>query len=75
MTYRELTIHQRINVKSWVRHDIPIPCVYHSVLLYDTGLPHQLADNIDMPCDRESRLFRRNWPQIRFQKILKAKED
>ena len=44
MTYRDLTIHQRINVKSWVRHDIPIPCVYHSVLFYDTGLPRQLAD-------------------------------
>lgn len=51
MIYRELSIHQRINVKSWVRHDICVTCVYHSVLLYDTepGLPHQLADNIDTP--------------------------
>lgn len=66
MTYRELNIHQRINVKSWVRHDIPITCVYHSVLLYETVLPRQLADNIDTPCDRESLLLRRNWPQVRF---------
>jgi len=68
MIYRELSIHQRINVKSWVRHDICVTCVYHSVLLYDTepGLPHQLADNIDTPCDRESLLFRRNWQHIRF---------
>ena len=68
MTYRELNIHQRINVKSWVRHDIPITCVYHSVLLYETGLPRQLADNIDTPCDRESLLLRRNWPQVRFSR-------
>ena len=46
---------------------IEMNVVYHSVLLYDTGLPHQLADNIDTPCDRESRLFRRNWPQVRFR--------
>lgn len=61
ITYRELAIHQRINVKSWARNDLPIPCIYHCVLLYDTGLPKPLADNINTPCNRESLLFRRNW--------------
>ena len=71
VTYHNLTIHQRINVKSWIRHDIPVVCVYHSALLYETGLPCQLADNIDTPCDRESLLFRRNWQCVRFPRVYK----
>ena len=69
VTYHNLTIHQRINVKSWIRHDIPVVCVYHSALLYETGLPCQLADNINTPCDRESLLFRRNWECVRFPRV------
>ena len=66
MIYRDLNIHQRINVRSWARHDMPTPCIYHTVLLYTTVLPKPLSDNIDTPCDKETLLFRRNWPSVRF---------
>ena len=71
VTYHNLTIHQRINVKSWIRHDIPVASVYHTALLYETELPCQLADNINTPCDRESLLFHGNWACVRFPSAYK----
>ena len=68
MKYEDLNIHERINVKSWVRNDIRILNVYQFVLKFE-HLPQPFAQNIHTPCDTESFLFRRNWnrdinPQI-----------
>jgi len=63
MNYKQLNIHERINVKSWVRNDIRILNVYQFVLKFE-HLPQPF-------CDTESFLFRRNWnrdinPQISY---------
>ena len=62
MRYIELGIHERINAKSWVKELCLL--AYGSVvktLLLAEGLPEYIRKNIGEACDRETRLYRKNW--------------
>lgn len=62
MRYVELGIHERINVKSWV---LELCCLaYGSVvktLLLADELPEYIMQNICEQCDRETKLYRKDW--------------
>ena len=58
--YVDLNIHQRINAKSWVRELYQPEWVLMKDVTSDY-LTEMVMNNIDQPCDRESKLYRKNW--------------
>ena len=65
--YQDLTIHEKINAKSWVNHSFEPYDKEHKHLLFMTRLGVAVnayfQQNIDCPHTKEAELFRRNWKQ------------
>ena len=62
MRYIELRINERINAKSWVAELCLL--AYGSVvktLLLAEELPDYIGRNVSEQCDRETKLYRKNW--------------
>lgn len=59
--YVDLNIHERINAKSWVKELYqPAYCNLIEDVTADY-LTEKVMQNIDQPCTRESKLYRKNW--------------
>lgn len=60
--YIEMNVHQRINAKSWVKELclLAYGSVVKTLLLAD-DLPGYIRQNIGEQCDRETRMYRKNW--------------
>ena len=65
--YQDLTIDEKINVKSWVCHSFEKADKEHKYLLFFARLGVAVntffQQNIDCPCTKEAWLFKRNWKQ------------
>lgn len=80
MKYKDLNIHEKINVKSWAEHDGNVILKKCGVKGYINTLPfiilnEQLGKSMAdthrfYPCDKESLLFRENWKCIGGSKSL-----
>ena len=82
MTYKELSIHEKINVKSWVKHNMNEYLDKHfgkkvfEIVLIPHILIHQNTYNKSMlrckdyPCTKETLLFRSNWKSLPENKSL-----
>ena len=62
MRYIELEIHERINAKSWVTElcMLAYGSVVKTLMLAD-DLPEYIRKNIGEQCDRETKLYKKNW--------------
>ena len=75
ISYNDLTIDEKINVKSWVCHSFEPYDKEHIHLLFFARLGVAVnayyQQNIDCPYSKEATLFKRNWPQTLQEKIQK----
>ena len=69
--YIDLTIDEKINAKSWVRHSFGKHIGRHLIFMTKLGVAVNLyfQQNIDCPYSKEATLFRRNWPQVLQKKM------
>ena len=70
--YQDLTINEKINVKSWVAYSFDSCDPTHKYLLYfarlGVAVNKYFQQNIDCPYSKEATLFRRNWKQTLMNK-------
>lgn len=69
MTYKQLSINEKINVKSWMEHNVNGELskygakvnILQYVLIYCNDVDLIGRKHLDYPCTKETRLFRDHW--------------